>query len=78
MSAARITALFVYPIKSCAGILVDTMRFDECGPIDDRRWMVVDTHGVFLTQRELPRLCWVRPARIDGGLRVLAPGMPAL
>ncbi len=78
MSSARITALFVYPIKSCAGILVDTMRFDESGPMDDRRWMVVDTQGAFVTQRELPRLALVRPARIEGGLRVLAPGMPAL
>lgn len=78
MSVARIAALFIYPIKSCAGILVDAMRFDECGPIDDRRWMVVDAQGAFVTQRELPRLCWVRPARLAGGLRVLAPGMPAL
>lgn len=75
---ARIAALYVYPIKSCAGIALDTMRFDALGPLDDRRWMLVDDRGEFLTQRELPRLALVRPARVDGGLRVLAPGMPAL
>ena len=74
----RIAALYVYPIKSCAGVAVDTMRFDALGPLDDRRWMLVDDHDAFLTQRELPRLALVRPARVDGGLRVLAPGMPAL
>jgi uncharacterized protein YcbX len=76
--AARIAALYVYPIKSCAGVAVDTMRFDALGPLDDRRWMLVGDRDGFLTQRELPRLALVRPARVDGGLRVLAPGMPAL
>jgi hypothetical protein len=75
---ARIAALYVYPIKSCAGIAVDAMRFDALGPVDDRRWMLVDDDDEFVTQRELPRLALVRPARVDGGLRVLAPGMPAL
>ena len=75
---ARIAALYVYPIKSCAGIALDTMRFDALGPLDDRRWMLVDDAGAFLTQRELPTLALVRPARVGDGLKVLAPGMPAL
>jgi uncharacterized protein YcbX len=76
--APRIAALYTYPIKSCAGIATDTLRFDALGPLDDRRWMLVDDRNEFVTQRELPRLALVRPARIDGGLRVLAPGLPAL
>jgi uncharacterized protein YcbX len=78
MSSLRIAALYTYPIKSCAGITSDTLRFDDLGPLDDRRWMLVDDAGEFLTQREVPALALVRPARVDGGLRVLAPGMPAL
>ncbi len=74
----RIAALYVHPIKSCGGIAIDAMRFDGLGPLDDRRWMLVDDHDGFLTQRELPRLALVRPARVEGGLRVLAPGMPVL
>lgn len=77
-TVARIAALYTYPIKSCAGIATDTLRFDALGPLDDRRWMLVDDRSEFLTQRELPRLALVRPARVDGGLRVLAPGLPAL
>jgi uncharacterized protein YcbX len=76
--APRIAALYVHPIKSCAGIAVESMRFDAMGPLDDRRWMLVDDRGEFMTQRELPALSQVRPSRVDGGLRVLAPGMPAL
>jgi uncharacterized protein len=78
MTAPRIAALYTYPIKSCAGISVDTMRFDALGPLDDRRWMLVDEQDEFLTQRELPKLALVRPARVERGLHVLAPGMPAL
>lgn len=79
MSTVRVAALHVYPIKSCAGIAVDTMRFDALGPLDDRRWMLVDDDGEFLTQREVPLLATVRPSRVDGGgLRVFAPGMPVL
>jgi uncharacterized protein YcbX len=74
----RIAALYTYPIKSCAGIATDTMRFDALGPLDDRRGMLVDDRNEFVTQRELPRLALVRPARVDRGLRVLAPGLPAL
>ena len=76
--SCRIAALYVYPIKSCAGIAVDTMRFDALGPLEDRRWMLVDDRDEFVTQRDAPRLAMVRPSRRDVGLRVLAPGMPAL
>lgn len=53
----KISQLFVYPIKSCAGISVASLQFDEKGPLFDRRWMLVDAHtGIFLSQRELPKL----------------------
>lgn len=78
MSTPRIAALYVHPIKSCAGITTDALRFDAMGPLDDRRWMLVDDAGQFLTQREVPALALVRPSRQDGGLRVIAPGMPPL
>jgi uncharacterized protein YcbX len=79
MSAAlRISALAIHPIKSCAALPVDSMRFDALGPVDDRRWMLIDQNDEFLTQREAPRLALVRPHRAGPGLRVQAPGMPPL
>lgn len=79
MSATvRIASLHVYPIKSCAGIAVDAMRFDALGPLDDRRWMVVDEHDQFVTQRDAPVLALVRPSRAGDGLHVLGPGQAAL
>lgn len=64
---ATINQLFVYPIKSCAGVSVSCMEFDQRGPLLDRRWMLVDaeTH-VFLTQREFARMCLISTAIIDG------------
>lgn len=55
-------ALFVYPLKSAAGIAVDELTFDARGPVGDRRWMLVDAHGTALTQRELPRLALIQPS----------------
>ncbi|TXH30313.1 MAG: hypothetical protein E6Q91_05445, partial [Actinobacteria bacterium] len=65
-TAARIdtmhlNGLFVYPIKSCAGLAVDAWDLDERGLVGDRSYMVVDERGDFLTQREAPQLATVCP-----------------
>ena len=77
---ARIARLFVYPVKSCAGIEVSEALLTETGLDLDRAWMVVDEHGEFVTQREEPRLALVQPQFKRGGteLALRAPGMLAL
>ncbi|MDP3700897.1 MAG: MOSC N-terminal beta barrel domain-containing protein [Hylemonella sp.] len=77
---ARIARLFVYPVKSCAGIEVSEALLTETGLDLDRAWMVVDEHGEFLSQREAPRLALVQPQFKRGGteLQLRAPGMLAL
>ena len=55
----RVSGLFSYPVKSCAGLFHDSVSLDGRGPLWDRRWMVVDPNGVFLTQRRHPRLAIV-------------------
>lgn len=77
---ARIAQLFVYPIKSCAGIEVPEALLTETGFDLDRAWMVVDAQGEFVTQREQPRLALVQPQFRRGGteLQLRAPGMLAL
>ena len=57
---ARIAGLFVYPIKSCAGLALSEAELTETGLDLDRAWMVVDTQGEFVSQRELPRLALVQ------------------
>ncbi len=68
----------IYPIKSTKGISLQSARVERRGLQFDRRWMIVDEAGVFLSQREFPRLALVS-ARIDGeALLVNAPGMGEL
>ena len=77
-AAAYIDSLFVYPIKSCGGIAVDASRVTARGLEHDRRWMVVDERGKFLTQRTRPEMALVRTAFGDGGFEVTRAGLPPL
>ena len=74
----RLAGLRVHPIKSCAGIEVDSALVIETGLEFDRAWMVVDAQGRFVTQRRLPRMALVRTAFRHGELMLRAPGMLAL
>lgn len=75
----RLSALHLYPLKSGAAFSPHAVAVDALGPVGDRRWMLVGADGAPLTQREIPRLARVHalPAP-DGGLELLALGMPAL
>src|SRR6185369_10674774 len=77
-AAARIARLFVYPVKSCAGVEVAEAVLTETGLDLDRAWMVVDDKGEFVTQRELPRMALVRPQLKHYEVVLRAPGMLAL
>lgn len=76
----RIEKLYLFPVKSLAAVAVEELPLGECGPHWDREWMVVNESGVFVTQRELPRMALIRPELHpqDGTLRLHSPGMPPL
>jgi uncharacterized protein YcbX len=64
----QINQLFIYPLKSCAGISVSSFQFDEKGPLLDRRWMLVDSQtGIFLSQREIPQMALIS-TRLEKGV----------
>jgi uncharacterized protein len=75
---ASIKDLFVYPIKSCAGVAVPEAILTETGLEFDRVWMVVDEKSEFVTQRELPRMCLIQPTLKHYEMVLRAPGMLAL
>jgi uncharacterized protein len=75
---ATIAALFVYPVKSCAGVQVNEAILTETGLEFDRAWMLVDEQGEFVTQRELPRMCLIQPTLKHYEMVLRAPGMLAL
>lgn len=76
--AARISRLFVYPVKSCAGVELTEAVLTETGFDLDRAWMVVDEAGEFVSQRELPRMALIRPQLKHLDVVLRAPGMLAL
>ena len=55
-----------------------SVNVTERGPEFDRRYMLVDRSGTFVSQRELPRLCLVGTAFEAENIVVSAPGMPSL
>jgi uncharacterized protein YcbX len=62
-----ISALYFYPIKGCGAVPLRRAQAGkrglESGKIGDRRWMIVDAKGKFVSQREKTEL-----ARIKIGL----------
>lgn len=73
-----LSALYVYPVKSCAALQPASARVEPRGLADDRRWLVVDPGGTFVTGRLHARMPLIRATPLAAGLRLEAPGMPAL
>lgn len=68
---AIISGLFIYPIKSLGGIELDTVLVTDRGLQYDRRWMLVDANGRFLTQREHPVMALLQVSLKAGQLQVV-------
>ena len=73
-----LSGLYVYPIKSCAGISLQSAELCATGLRHDRRWMLVDETGEFISQRTHPRMALISVHLCTEHLIVTAPGMPDL
>jgi uncharacterized protein len=76
-----LSAINIYPVKSCRGIAVSSAQLDAWGLQFDRNWMVVDASGRFLSQRETPQLALVKPELVESesqivALRLTSPSLP--
>lgn len=74
----RLASLHLYPLKSAAGIAVETFDVLPRGPRHDRRWLAVDADGAFITARQVPEMVLIRAEAMGEGLRLSAPGRPDL
>jgi uncharacterized protein YcbX len=70
----RLTAIFLYPVKSCRGIAVDSAQVDVRGLVGDRRFLAVDAAGRFLTQRVHPRMALIETALTADALTLSSLG----
>lgn len=65
-----VSRLFIYPVKSFSGIEVSSAMLADRGFQHDRRWMLVDAHNRFISQREVPELALLQTKITDNGIRV--------
>ncbi len=72
----KISGLFVYPIKSLGGIAVSSAQVTSRGLKHDRRWMLVDEHNRFLSQREVPQMALLFVEITGNGLLVMHRQQP--
>jgi len=74
--SAVLAGLYVYPVKSAAGLSRASARLGPHGLEHDREWMIVDAAGRFVTQRDEARLALLATAIEDGLLQLANPQGP--
>lgn len=78
MPTPLLQSLHLYPIKSCAGVSVSEAELTPRGLRHDRRWMIVDGQGHFLTQRSLAQLALIDVQWEGNQLLLQVPEQPHL
>lgn len=74
----HLSAIAIHPVKSCAPLALDAAAVEPRGLAHDRRWMVVDPDGRFLTGRQLPALVRIAARPAGDGIVLSAPGQADL
>lgn len=71
-----LSEIWIYPIKSLGGIRLNEATVEERGLRYDRRWMVVDEEGRFLTQRTVHAMALMEVAPAPDGFLVTHRSFP--
>jgi uncharacterized protein YcbX len=75
MTHFTLSGIYIYPVKSLAGISASSWPVNEKGFQHDRKWMLIDKDRQFLSQRKLPNMALIKTALTDKNLILSAPGM---
>jgi uncharacterized protein len=78
MTNYTLSAINLYPVKSLAGISVTRWPVTKTGLQYDRKWMLVDHDGQFLSQRKIPKMALIRTVLTETHLVLSASGMEEL
>jgi uncharacterized protein YcbX len=70
----HVTGLHIHPVKSLRGLAVGAASVDSLGVVGDRRFLVVDPAGNFLTQRTVPGMARVGALLDDAFLTLSCEG----
>lgn len=74
----QLSQLAIYPLKSAAGVPLDSAHAGPRGLEHDRRWAAAEPSGRLLTQRDIPRLAAVKAQATSQALVLRAPDMSEL
>jgi len=69
---ATISAIYIYPVKSLAGIQLTESEITKTGFKYDRQWMLVDENNHFLSQRRLAKMALIKTRIQDQQLIISA------
>ena len=71
-----LSELYIYPVKSLAGISLKESLIEEKGLQYDRRWMLIDEEGTFISQRKYPELALLQVDLGDSRLTITHRNIP--
>jgi uncharacterized protein YcbX len=67
----ELSEIFIYPVKSLGGISLQSSDVEYRGLKYDRRFLLVDENGVFITQRDNPQMALLKLYFLENGFGVL-------
>lgn len=70
MDSIQVSEIWIYPVKSLGGIRLERSAVLPKGLAYDRRWMLIDGKGRFLSQREIPLMSRFQVTGRDGRFQV--------
>lgn len=73
-----LTDLYLYPVKSLGGMRVAEAEVTGRGLRHDRRWLVVDAHNRFMTQRKTAQMAFLMVAPAHNGFLLTHRQRPEL
>ncbi|MBV1776884.1 MOSC domain-containing protein [Burkholderiaceae bacterium DAT-1] len=74
----QLKEIYIHPLKSGRGQQVDAVQIEALGPRHDRRWMLCDENGRFLSARNYPRMVLIESQVDEKGICFSAPGADPL
>lgn len=74
----HLSEINIFPVKSLKGIAVETAVVEPRGLQNDRRWMLIDGNGTFMTQREFPQMATINVGVDNELLYIWADGFGTL
>lgn len=66
----------IYPVKSLAGISLPSCSIEDYGLRYDRKWMLIDEHNQFLSQRTIPIMALIKTSLSEDFLEIFVDKMP--